>query len=73
MIWTKECDEHIADSNGYSAIITRTYSCPPGHIPKAQRWTLELFGPWYVCRCFPTIKAAKQAAERVIAALKEEE
>lgn len=73
MIWTKDDEWHVAEQDGYSALIERTYSCPPRQIPKAQRWTLCITGPWYVCRCFPTIKAAKAAAERVIAALKEEE
>ena len=69
MNWTRDCDYHVAESGEYGAIISKTYSCPPRRIPTAQRWTLEINGPWYLCRCFPTMTAAKTAAERVIAAL----
>ena len=73
MNWTKDGDCHVAEQDGYSAAISKTYTCPPRPIPNAEKWSLEIAGPWYVCRCFPLLIDAMNAAERVIAALKEEE
>ena len=73
MIWTRNYDAHVATEGGYEIEITPTYTLPPTRIPKADKYSLSITGPWCIYRCFPTIKAAKQAAERVIAALKEEE
>ena len=73
MIWTRNYDAHVATEGGYEIEITPTYTLPPTRIPKSEKYLLSIHGPWSLYRCFPTIKAAKAAAERVIAALKEEE
>ena len=73
MIWTRNYDAHVATEGGYEIEITDNYAYPRTSIPKAKKYLLELRGPWCLYSCFPTIKAAKAAAERVIAALKEEE
>lgn len=73
MIWTRNYDAHVATEGGYEIEISPTYTLPPTRIPKSEKYLLSIHGPWCLYRCFPTIKAAKAAAERVIAALKEEE
>jgi len=74
MIWTRNYDAHVATEGGYEIEITPTYTlhCKT-RIPKSEKYLLNIHGPWCIYRCCPTIKAAKQAAERVIAALKEDE
>jgi len=73
MIWTRNYDAHVATEGGYEIEITPTYTLPPTRIPKSEKYLLNIHGPWCLYRCFPTITKAKQAAERVIAALKEDE
>lgn len=70
MEWTKDSDGHYsAAENGVEFIIQKTRNYPPCKIPAAQRWTMEVYGPWYMCRCFPRLFDCYNAAERVIAAL----
>ena len=67
--WLKD-DGHItASENGCDFTICKTSSCPPSKIPAAQRWTLEVCGPWYMCKCFPRLFDCYAAAERVLAAM----
>jgi len=73
MIWTRHFDAHVCKDGAYEIEITPTYMLSPTRIPKSEKYVLDIHGPWCLYRCFPTIKAAKAAAERVIAALKEDE
>lgn len=73
MIWTRILNGHFATEGNYEIEIELTYTLPRTHIPKAEKYMLSIHGPWCMYRGFPTIKAAKAAAERVLAALKEEE
>lgn len=74
MIWARNYDAHVATEGGYEIEITKNYGTGrQRYVPPAEKYLLELRGPWVVYRTFATIKAAKAAAERVIAALKEEE
>lgn len=70
---TRNYDTHVATEGGYEIEITERYTLPQTKVPRSKRYLLSIHGPWCLYRCFPTIKAAKQAAERVIAALKEED
>lgn len=73
MIWTRNYDAHVATEGGYEIEITENYAMGRSKVPRSERYLLSIHGPWCVYRCYPTIKAAKAAAERVLAALKEEE
>ena len=73
MIWTRNYDAHVATEGGYEIEVVENYALRGERMPKAKKYLLSIHGPWCLYRCFPTIKAAKAAAERVIAALKEEE
>ena len=73
MIWTRNYDAHVATEGGYEIEITPTYTLPPTRIPKAEKYIMSMYGPWAIHRTFPTITAAKDAAERMIAALREME
>ena len=73
MIWTRHFDAHVCKDGPYEIEIAPTYTLPPRRIPKSEEYTLNIYGPWVICRTFPTIKAAKQAAERMVAALLEME
>lgn len=73
MIWTRNYDANVATEGPYEIEIAPTYTLPPRRVPKSEEYTLNIYGAWVICRTFPTIKAAKQAAERMIAALREME
>lgn len=67
--WTKDGDHYIASKNGVEFFVYKTHTCPATKIPPASRWTLEVHGPWYMCKCFPRLFDCYAAAERVLAAL----
>lgn len=60
---TREKTGYTWREGDYEFIASRTTSYPPRAIPVAERWTLEGFGPWYVCRCFPMLRDCRLASK----------
>lgn len=71
MIWTQSDGYHEAEYKGAHADICRTGALPQHPIPKRERWTLTICGPYYFSITGPTIKGLKAKAKRVIDALEE--
>ena len=70
MEWTKDSDGHYSVAeNGIEFFVYKTFTCPATKIAPSHRWTLEVHGPWYMCRCFPRLFDCYSAAKRVIATL----
>jgi hypothetical protein len=69
LVWTKDGDCYEASHDGVSFIVEKTYVVPHRKIPRAERWTLSVDGPWYACTTKPTRKACYEAAERFLVAL----
>jgi len=67
--WTKDGDHYTATEGGVEFFVYRTSTYPATPIPAASRWTLEVHGMWYMCRCLPRLFDCYAAAERVLAAL----
>jgi hypothetical protein len=69
MKWTKDGDHMTATQGGCEFIASKTYSFPSKVIPAQHRWTLEVYGPWYMCATFPRLRDCYAAADRVIKAM----
>lgn len=69
MLWAKDGNLFTASHDGIEFFASKTYTCPATPIPASHRWTFEVHGPWYMCKCFPRLIDCYAAAERVIAAL----
>ena len=52
-----------------SAIVYKTVGGYGGSVPRAQRWTVEVRGPVYICQCLPTRKACIDAIPRLLRAM----
>ena len=52
-----------------SAIVSKTSGSFGGRPPRAQRWTVEVHGPVYICQCLPTRKACIDAIPRLLRAM----